>query len=117
MIRRSPSRLGSRVRPRVTGRDRRRAPARSLPTRLEGRRLRVVRTGWLLVAVSLVVMVTGGFVRAFRQPELADLGTLMRLFTALGLDARLMIAVALVVPFAVAVGVWMGLRRMFRRRD
>lgn len=80
-------------------------PRWALPARLEGRLLRLACTVWLLVAVTLAVLVTGGFVRAFRHPELAEVGTLTQLFTAIGLDARLMIAIALVAPIVVTSAV------------
>jgi signal transduction histidine kinase len=55
------------------------------------------------VAVGLTGLGTVGLVRAFADPLLVAIPPLTDIFEDLGLDFRLMIAVALATPFAVAV--------------
>lgn len=70
---------------------------------LEGRRLAAARTAWMLVTIGLTVLTTVGFVRAFVNPQIIALPPLTDLFMALGLDFRLMMALALVTPFVMVV--------------
>jgi hypothetical protein len=79
----------------VTGTGRHAAP----PLRLDGWRLRAVRAVWLVVTIGSTTLVVAGFGRAFADPQLIALPALTDLFTQAGLDLRVMIAVALVVPF------------------
>jgi signal transduction histidine kinase len=75
----------------------------SLPSRLEGRPLVVARLAWLLVATGLTMLGTVGLARAMVDPMLIELPSLTRIFRALGLNFHLMIVLALVTPFVVAV--------------
>jgi hypothetical protein len=88
--------------------------AGALPARLDGWQLRAARTSWLAVVIGSTVFVAVGFGRALADPQLIALPALTDLFAALGLDLRLMIVVALLVPF-VTVVVICGL--VFRRRS
>jgi hypothetical protein len=85
-----------------------------LPARLEGRSLLVARAAWLVLVVASTTLVAVGFVRAFVDPRLVALPPLTDLFTALGLDFRLMIVVSLLTPFVTVVAVC---ALVFRRRS
>jgi hypothetical protein len=84
------------------------------PLRLDGWRLRAARVVWLVGTVGSTALVVAGFGRAFADPQLVALPALTDLFTEFGLDLRVMIAVALVVPFATVV-IISGL--VYRRRS
>jgi hypothetical protein len=84
---------------------RRSSPANGVPERLGGRPLAVARACWLLGAVALVVLVSVGFARAFDDPRRVELGPLSEVFATLGLNPRVMIAVALVAPFLAVVAI------------
>ncbi len=75
----------------------------SLPPRLGGRFGIAVRAAWLIVAAGLTALGTVGLVRAFADPLLVAIPPLTDIFDDLGLEFRLMIALALATPFVVAV--------------
>jgi hypothetical protein len=76
-----------------------------VPERLHGRPLAVARTCWLIGAIGLIVLVSVGFTRAFEDPQRVELGPLSEVFATLGLNQRVMIAVALVAPFLAVVAI------------
>lgn len=74
-----------------------------LPETLEGRSAFTARAAWILLAGVLVPLTTWGLVRVFQNPELVAVAPLTNLFVELGFDARVMIALALALPFYAVV--------------
>jgi hypothetical protein len=77
----------------------------SLPEQLEGRPLAMARTAWVVLLACLLTLVVAGYVRGFRDPDLAALPALQVIFDRYGIPARLMMALALVLPLAVVFAV------------
>lgn len=86
----------------------------TMPARLDGRSLAMARATWVSLALGLTGLTAVGLMRAFADPQLIVLPPLTDMFTTLGLSFRLMIVVALVVPFLVVVLI-SGI--VFRRRS
>ncbi|HSJ28199.1 MAG TPA: hypothetical protein VLB67_08290 [Acidimicrobiia bacterium] len=87
----------------------------TLPTHIEGWRRRPVQVAWAVSILVVAVVVALGFSRALVDPELVTLPPLTDLFARFGLDNRLMIGVALVVPFTTTLAIaWIV---FWRRND
>lgn len=84
-----------------------------LPERLEGRALRFARTSWIAAAATLTALVAFGFARAYDDPMLVAMPPLTDLFVELGLDFRLMMTIALAIPFVAvaAISIYVFVRR------
>ena len=78
-----------------------------LPTHLEGRAKRASQAAWVVVVVSLSLLCLVGFFRAFSDPLIVAMPPLTDIFVELGLDFRLMITLALLLPWlATSVIAW-----------
>lgn len=80
-------------------------PSRGLPASMDGGLLLAAQIAWLAWASLILVLTAWGLVRAYQNPLLVEMPPLTDLFIELGLDFRLMISVALTVPFVVAAAV------------
>jgi hypothetical protein len=77
----------------------------SLPDHLDGRALVAARAVWLVVVACLVALASVGFVRAAVDPTPMAIPALTEVFDELGLDLRLMAAVALLLPWSTVLAV------------
>ncbi|MGB7859997.1 MAG: hypothetical protein WBM90_05830 [Acidimicrobiia bacterium] len=74
-----------------------------LPQELGGARLVAAQTGWIVFVTSMTVLVATGFIRVYSDPMLVAMAPLTDLFVELGIDLRLMITIALALPYAAVV--------------
>lgn len=87
--------------------DRPLATTLTLPTHLEGRAKRGFQAAWVVVVACLSLLCLVGFFRAFSDPMIVAMPPLTAVFLELGLDFRLMIALALLLPWvATSVIAW-----------
>jgi hypothetical protein len=77
----------------------------SLLARLEGRALVLARSGWIVLLACLVALVITGYIRGFRDPDLAALPALQAIFERYAIPSRLMMVLALILPLAVVYAV------------